>query len=351
MLANRKITKQVRVRDVPIGGGAPISIQSMLSVPTTDITKCLEQIEALSDAGCDIVRIAIPDEKAIKSFIEIRKNTDMPLVADIHFDYRLALLAIDAGADKVRINPGNIGSFDRVREVANSAKSKNIPIRIGVNAGSLPKDLSNLPIAEAMIRSAEREINFLRDSGFEDIVVSMKSHSPIETIEANIAFSERYDLPLHIGVTEAGLPSVGSIRNAIGIGTLLLYGIGDTIRVSLTGDPIEEVLTAREILRSVGIDRKGIEIVSCPTCGRCKVDIVSIVKEVSKKLPKTEKSLVVAIMGCEVNGPGEAKSADIGIAGGDACFMLFKRGEAISKIPEEKAVALLIEEIVSMCAE
>jgi len=342
----KRKTRRITVRDVPIGDCSPVTVQSMLSVPTTDIDAALKQIRELQTAGCDIIRIAIPDSDSVEAFRRIRAETDSPLVADIHFDHRLAIEAANAGADKLRINPGNIGSVGKVKEVAAAAKDLNIPIRIGVNAGSLPKDLSdNEPMAEKMLEAASREIDVLLETGFEDIVVSLKAHHPVPTVEANRLFSEKYGFPLHLGVTEAGLPGEGGIRSAVGIGTLLMEGIGDTIRVSLTGNPVREVVVGRQILRACGLLESGIELVSCPTCGRCKVDVEKIASEVLERLPKTDKHLVVAIMGCEVNGPGEAKMADIGIAGGDGFFLMFKKGEPFGKIAEAEAVERLLKEI------
>jgi len=321
-------------------------LQSMLSVSTTDVEAALRQIRELSVTGCDIVRIALPDKAAVEAFSEIRAQTSMPLVADIHFDHRLAILAAEADADKLRINPGNIGSEAKVREVATAAKERKIPIRIGVNAGSLPKDLADGPLsAKKMLDAASREIEILLNAKFEDIVVSLKAHSPALTVEANRLFAERFDFPLHLGVTEAGLPREGSIRSAIGIGTLLLEGIGDTIRVSLTGNPVEEVIVGKQILMACGLRKSGIELVSCPTCGRCRVDVATITEAISNRLPEIDKHIVVAVMGCEVNGPGEAKAADVGIAGGDGFFLLFKEGKPLGKIREDEAVERLLGEV------
>ncbi len=328
-----------------------MTVQSMLSVPTSDIERALGQIRELASAGCDIIRLAIRDRDAVEAFREIRSCVDLPLVADIHFDHRLAILAAEAGADKLRINPGNIGSDAKVREVASAALEYGIPIRIGVNAGSLPEKLArNEPTAEKMVEAARMEIEPLLESGFQDIVVSLKSHDPAMTIAANVLFAENFDLPLHIGVTEAGLPDVGAVRSAVGIGSLLISGIGDTIRVSLTGDPVEEVVVGKRILRACGLLKRGVELVSCPTCGRCRVDLIGVANEISRRLPQIEKYIQVAIMGCEVNGPGEAKMADVGIAGGNGYFLLFKKGKVIEKVPQEAVVERLLVEIEELAA-
>ena len=336
----RKKTRSVDVGGVVIGDGAPISVQSMLSVPLGDEERAIEQAHALLVAGCDIIRVAIPDADALDAFKRFRRAISAPIVADIHFDYRLAIGAAKAGADKLRINPGNIGSPERVRAVADAAKAAGIPIRIGVNAGSLPKSIANntSPSPDILVDVARREIALLESHGFHDIVVSIKSHDPALTVLANRLFSNEFDIPLHIGVTEAGLPADASIKSAVGIGALVLEGIGDTVRVSITGDPVEEVLIAKAILRSCGAMSAGIEIVSCPTCGRTRVDVAKIAQEVADRLPKSEKHIVVAVMGCEVNGPGEARAADVGIAGGKGDFVTFKKGEVCGKISANEAV-------------
>ncbi len=348
----RKLTKKIKVGRISIGGDSPVSVQSMLDVPTTDIDLAIAQIYRLESAGCDIVRLAIRDFVAVEAFAKIRKSTEMPLVADIHFDYRLAISAIEAGADKIRINPGNIGTKERVREVAETAKSKDVPIRIGVNAGSLPENIApHKSLPEKMLEAAIREISILEEFEFTDIVVSMKSHDIFDVIEANRLFSERFDYPLHLGVTEAGLPPDALIKGSLGIGALLVEGIGDTIRFSITGDPVEEVIAGKDLLQACHLHEKGIELVSCPVCGRCRVDLANIAAKVKEALPNTERKLVVAVMGCEVNGPGEAKNADIGIAGGDNCFFLFKDGVPIKKVSVEDAVSSLLGEIYSLLEE
>ena len=349
----RRITSRVEVGKIPVGGGTPVSIQSMLNVRTADVSAALEQIRRLAAAGCDIVRLAVRDSADADAIAEIREKADIPLVADIHFDHRLALLAAKAGVDKLRINPGNIGSSQKVKEVARAASERKIPIRVGVNAGSLPRDIANSDILEPekMVAAAERELSVLEDAGFSAIVISLKSHRADSVIEANRIFSAKYQYPLHLGVTEAGLPGAGSIRSAVGIGTLLMEGIGDTVRVSLTGDPVREVSAAREILRACGLRKSGIELVSCPGCGRCRVNLESVAAQVEKKLPETDIPLTVAVMGCEVNGPGEAKSADIGIAGGDGFFLLFEKGDPRGRISEDNAVDRLIDEVEKLISE
>jgi len=348
----RDKTRRVNAGRIAIGGGSSVSVQSMLSVPTTDFPAALAQIRALEFAGCDIIRLAIRDEDALRAFRKLRKSVETPLVADIHFDYRLAIGAAEAGADKLRINPGNIGSAERVRAVADVAKDCGIPIRVGVNAGSLPEDLAyGGPTPDKMVESARREIEQLVKSGFEDIVVSLKSHDVTMTVEANRLFMSGFDFPLHIGITEAGLPPEALIKGSAGIGSLLLDGIGDTIRFSITGDPVQEVIAGKALLRACGLLESGIELVCCPVCGRCRVDLAEVAREVADKLPRTNRQLVVAVMGCEVNGPGEAKNADIGIAGGNEEYLLFRRGEVIGKIPQEHAVQRLIDEIESVLGE
>lgn len=345
----RRNTRSVWVGRVEIGASAPISIQSMLSVPLTSLDSAIAQARALGEAGCDIIRVAVPDKRSVPFLREFRQAVDLPLVADIHFDYRLAIASAEAGVDKLRVNPGNIGSRDKVAAVAEAAASFNIPIRIGVNAGSLPPDLIERPDrAQAMLVAALREIEAVESTGFSNLVVSLKSHDVPTTILANRMFSRVSDIPLHLGVTEAGSVESGSIKNALGIGALILDGIGDTVRVSLTGDPIEEVTAARGILRACGRYSKGIEIISCPTCGRTKVDVASVVREIERRLRFCDKPLKVAVMGCEVNGPGEAREADIGFAGTADGFVVFERGKIRPpKIPSKDA----IESIVAIVEE
>jgi len=345
---NRRISKIVTVGKLPIGGGFPVSVQSMITPHTADIAAIKRQIHDLETAGCQLIRVTVSDETDARALPEIRKAMTVPLVADIHFDYRLALKAIDAGADKIRINPGNIGNKDRIQAVLKAARSAKIPIRIGVNAGSLEKELLEKyghPNAEAMVASAARHIQICEDFGFEDIIVALKASNVSLMIAANRLFTEKYDYPLHLGVTEAGPPWQGTIKSAIGIGTLLAEGIGDTIRVSLTDDPVQEVQTGFEILKSLDLIKKGITIISCPTCGRADVDIIGIVADLESRVKHIQKPMTVAVMGCAVNGPGEAREADLGVAGGKKSFLLFKKGEIIAKIPESQVVDRLLEEI------
>ncbi|UCH64272.1 MAG: flavodoxin-dependent (E)-4-hydroxy-3-methylbut-2-enyl-diphosphate synthase [Fidelibacterota bacterium] len=345
---SRRHTRQVIVRDLPIGGGAPIPVQSMTTAKTSDVDAALREVQRLEAAGCQIVRLTVPDEAAARGFAEIRKRTDLPLVADIHFDYRIALAAVDAGADKVRINPGNIGSRERVQEVTAKVKAASLPIRIGVNAGSLEQELIEkygYPTPEAMVESAEKHIAICREHGFEDIVVSLKASDVPLMIAACRLFAEKYDYPQHLGVTEAGPAGTGTIKSAVGIGTLLAEGIGDTIRVSLTEDPVQEVKIGFELLKSLGLASRGVTIVSCPTCGRLEVDLIRIAGEVEKRLEGVSKTLTVALMGCAVNGPGEAAGADIGIAFGKGDGLLYRGGEKVGKVSEAAAVDRLMEEI------
>lgn len=344
---HRTDTKPVKVGKYIIGGNNDIVIQSMTNTDTCDIEATLQQINDLKKAGCHIVRLAVPTEEAAFAFREIKSKTDVPLVADIHFNHRLALICIEAGADKVRINPGNIGSEDRVKEVVLAAKAKNTPIRIGINGGSLPKDIQLKfgNTAEAMVEAAAVHINILNRYDFDDIIVSIKSSDVCKTVEACRLFSQRYTYPLHLGVTEAGTVSLGTVKSAVGIGSLLVDGIGSTIRVSITGDPVNEIIVAKQILKSVGLYDKGVNLISCPTCGRCKIDIEKLASKVERYLADVEKSITVAVMGCVVNGPGEAKEADIGIAGGDGYAMIFKKGEQYKKVKESEIFDTLIEEI------
>lgn len=345
---NRKITRTVDVGGVKIGGGNPISIQSMCNTDTRDAEATVRQILALEEAGCEIIRVAVPDAEAADAIAKIKKEIHIPLVADIHFDYRLALKCIENGIDKVRINPGNIGIRDRVKQVADAAKAKGIPIRIGVNGGSLEKRLLEKyggPTADALVESALGHVEILDDVDFEDIVVSIKVSNVPTMIEAYRKFSERSDIPLHVGVTESGTERLGTIKSSIGIGTLISEGIGDTIRVSLTADPVREVYAAKDILRVLGERKNGIEFVSCPTCGRTQIDLIGIASEVEKRLQGIDKSIKVAVMGCIVNGPGEARDADIGIAGGKGEGIIFRKGEILRKVPEDRIVEELVKEV------
>jgi (E)-4-hydroxy-3-methylbut-2-enyl-diphosphate synthase len=344
----RSNTRRITVRGIPIGGGSPVTVQSMTSSDTRDVAATVNQIRALAGAGCDIVRLAVPNQEAARALAEIRKEVDVPLVADIHFDHRLALLAVEAGVDKLRINPGNIGSPTRVREVAQAAMAKGIPIRVGVNAGSLRKDILDRygrPTPEALVESALEEVDLLDDLGFGDVCVSIKSSNVMETVQAYTLFAEKRDNPLHIGITEAGTLRYGTIKSACGIGAILAAGIGDTIRVSLTADPVEEVHAGFSILKAMGLRREGAEVISCPTCGRTDIDIVQLAEEVERRASLIKAPVTIAVMGCVVNGPGEAREADYGIAGGKGFGLLFRRGEVIKKVGENELVDQLFEMI------
>ena len=344
----RKLTRKIMVGGVPVGGGAPVSIQSMLNTRTTDVNGCLAQIRALAAAGCEIARLAVPDMEAAEAFGAICAASPLPLVADIHFDYRLAIRAAENGAAKIRINPGNIGGEDRVRAVVEACGARHIPIRVGVNGGSLePRLLEKYgrPTPEALVESAFGHIALLEKYDFHDICVSMKSSSVPLMIEAYRLFSERSDYPLHIGVTETGTARMGTIKSAMGIGALLCQGIGDTMRVSLTADPVQEVLTAKDILKAAGLRKTGVNIIACPTCGRTRIDLIGLANQVEQALAACEKPITVAVMGCVVNGPGEAREADIGIAGGDGCGILFVRGKQLKKLPYDELLPTLLEYI------
>lgn len=347
----RKKTKVVSCGDIKIGGDFPISVQSMTNTDTRDVLSTIEQIKRLEEAGCEIVRVAVLDLEAADAIKKLKSKTRLPIVADIHFDYRLALQCIENGVDKLRLNPGNIGDRDRVKKVVMAAKERSIPIRIGVNAGSIDKNIIHKygkVTPQAMVESALEHVAILENLNFEDIVISLKASDIKLTQEAYKLISKRVDYPLHIGITEAGTIKSGTIKSSIGIGALLLDGIGDTLRISLTGDPVEEVKVGREILKLVGCRDFGIKLISCPTCGRCQIDLISIANKIEKKLEKINKPLTVAIMGCAVNGPGEAKDADIGIAGGKSSALLFKKGEIIRKIDEDKIEKVLLDEIMKM---
>ena len=342
------MTKQITVGKVKIGGGAPVSIQSMLNTKTTDVESSLRQIRELAAAGCEIARLAVPDMEAAESFGKICGASPLPLVADIHFDYRLAIRAAENGAAKIRINPGNIGGEDRVKAVADCCKMHHIPIRIGVNGGSLEKDLLEKyghPTPEALVESAFSHIRLLEKFGFDDICVSMKSSSVPLMMRAYQLFSAQSDYPLHVGVTETGTEHMGVIKSAMGIGGLLCMGIGDTIRVSLTADPVREVYAARDILKAAGLRRDGVNIVACPTCGRTRIDLIGLANRVEQALKDCKKPITVAVMGCVVNGPGEAREADVGIAGGDGVGMLFAKGEMLQKLPYEELLPALLSYI------
>lgn len=341
----RRISKTIMVRGLPIGGGNPIPVQSMCNTPTTDVDATLKQIRDLAAAGCQIVRLAVPNAVAARALPEIRKGTDMPLVADIHFDYKLALAAVEAGFDKIRINPGNIGSSERVRAVADACREHGIPIRIGINGGSLEKEIEQQYgfSAEAMVQSALGHIHLLEDVGFTDICISLKSSDPSMTVEANRLMAERCPYPLHIGVTEAGTKELGILRSAAGIGSLLLDGIGDTIRVSLTDDPVEEVKAGNDLLEALSM-KKGVRFVSCPSCGRTEYDLIGTAKEVERRLRGKPWDITVAVMGCVVNGPGEASHADFGIAGGKSEGVIFRKGVKVGRFP----VATLADEFCAL---
>ena len=342
------MTRQILVGGVPIGGGAPVSIQSMLNTRTTDVEGSLHQIQTLADAGCQIVRLAVPNQEAVEGFRQIAARSPLPLVADIHFDYRLAIGAAEAGAAKIRINPGNIGGPDRVRAVVDVCKARNIPIRIGVNGGSLDKELLQKyghPTAEALVESAFSHIKLLEDCGFYDICVSMKSSDVPTMMAAYRLFREQSDYPVHLGVTETGTAYMGTIKSAMGIGGLLCMGIGDTIRVSLTDDPAEEIRAAKAILKAAGLRKDGVNIVACPTCGRTRIDLIGLAKQVEDALQDCKKPITVAVMGCVVNGPGEAREADVGIAGGEDCGILFVKGEQKQKLPYDQLLPALLSYI------
>ena len=345
------MTKKIQVGSVAVGGGAPVSIQSMLNTPTTDVEASLRQLQELRQAGCQIARLAVPDMAAADGFAEIASASPLPLVADIHFDHRLAIRAAEGGAKKIRINPGNIGDEGKVREVVDACREKGIPIRIGVNGGSLEKRLLERyghPTAEALVESAFSHLELLEKFGFYDCCVSMKSSSVPLTVAAYRLFSERSDYPLHLGVTETGSVYMGTIKSAMGIGGLLCLGIGDTLRVSLTAPPVEEVRTAKAILKAAGLRREGVNLISCPTCGRTKIDLIGLVQRVEQALADCDKPITVAVMGCVVNGPGEAREADVGIAGGDGCGVLFVRGQMQKTLPYDELLPALLAYIETL---
>jgi len=351
MLYTNDITKKVKVGDIYIGGGAPVSVQSMLCAEAHDIKGNVEQALRLEKAGCDIVRVTVPDKEAIKTVEALKNAIKIPLVADIHFDYRLAIESVAAGVDKVRINPGNIGGDANVKAVADACKAAGVPIRIGVNSGSLEKEILAKyggVTPEAMVESGLYHISLLEKFDFDDIVLSLKSSDTLKMYKAYELAAEKCRYPLHLGVTEAGTENMGVIKSAAGIGGLLLRGIGNTIRISLTDDPIKEVEAGIKLLKAIGIRNDGIKFVSCPTCGRTQIDLIKIAADAEKRLANVNKNITVAIMGCVVNGPGEASAADIGIAGGKGCGVLFKKGQIICKLPEEKLLDALIEEIEKM---
>ena len=344
----RNETREIRVRDIRIGGSAPVTVQSMCNTKTWDVEATLAQIRAFQAAGCDIVRLAIPDVKSAEALEKIREGTEMPLVADIHFDYRLALMAAERGIDKIRINPGNIGGEEHVKAVADACRARNIPIRIGVNAGSLEKTLLEKyghPCAEAMVESAKSHVEMLERVGFEDICLSLKTSTVPLTVACYRLASEVFPYPLHLGVTETGTEYNGTIQSAVGIGTLLNEGIGNTIRVSLTADPVKEVTAGIAILKASGLRKGGVKFVSCPTCGRTEIDLISLATEVEKRVSTLQKDITVAVMGCVVNGPGEAREADYGIAGGVDRGLIFKKGEIVGTYPYDRLLDVLMDMI------
>jgi len=351
----RRKTRPIQLGKVKVGGDAPITVQSMTKTDTRDVRATVQQIWDLEAAGCEIIRCAVPVREAALQLGEIKKKIRIPLVADIHFNYKLALIAIEQGVDGLRLNPGNIGARKYVEEVVRAASERKIPIRIGVNAGSLEKDLLQKydgPTAAGMVESGLRHIRILEDVGYNEIKISLKASDPLMMIEAYRMLAEQVDYPFHLGVTEAGTPSIGTIKSAVGLGTLLAEGIGDTIRVSLAADPVEEVRVGREILKSLGLKKEGLTFVACPSCGRADVDLVGLAKTVEERmLPYSNLDIHVAVMGCEVNGPGEARAADLGVAGGKGIGLIFKRGEIIRKVPEAQIVDALMEEVEKFAAE
>ena len=345
----RKITKEIKIGDRVIGGGNPILIQSMTNTKTQDVEATVNQIRELTRAGCEIIRCAVPDMEAAQALSRIKKQIAIPLVADIHFDYRLAIAAIENGADKIRINPGNIGSDDRIREVVKAAKEKDIPIRVGVNSGSLEKELVEKyhgVTAEGLVESALDKVRKIESFGYDNLVISIKSSDVMMCVKAHELISEKTDNPLHVGITESGTIISGNIKSAIGLGLILHQGIGDTIRVSLTGNPLEEIKSAKLILKTLGLRKGGIEVVSCPTCGRTQIDLIGLANQVENMVGDIPLDLKVAVMGCAVNGPGEAREADIGIAGGVGEGLLIKHGKVIRKVPESELVSVLREELL-----
>lgn len=347
----RRFSKQITIGGVKIGDGAPVVVQSMTSTPTQDVAATVKQIDRLAAAGCELVRLAVPDMKAASALREIKSQVSLPIIADIHFDYRLALAAIENGADGLRLNPGNIGGRKKIQEIVVAARYQAIPIRIGVNSGSLNKAILRKyghPTPDAMVESAMSHVRILEDLDFHLIKVSLKSSDVLQMISAYRLLSEKVDYPLHLGVTEAGSLISGTVKNSLGIGLLLSEGIGDTIRVSLTHDPVDEVKIAYKILKALGLRQRGVEIISCPTCGRCQIDLFTLVEKIENALNQITTPLNVAIMGCVVNGPGEAKEADIGIAGGQGQGTLFRKGRLIRKVPESDLARVLIEEVKKM---
>lgn len=343
----RNDTRCIMVRDIPIGGGNPITVQSMTNTDTRDVNATVDQIRSFVSSGCDLVRLAVPDVEAARALAEIRQQVNVPLIADIHFKHELAILAVEAGIDKLRINPGNIGSPSKVQKIAEAAAERGVPIRVGVNAGSLKKEILDRyghPTPEALVESAIEEVDMLNEMDFHDVLVSIKSSNVSDTIKANLLFAEKRNNPLHVGITEAGTLEYGTIKSSCGIGAILAHGIGDTIRVSLTADPVAEVKTGILLLKAMGLRSAGAEIISCPTCGRTEIDIITLAEEVEKRAASIQRPIVIAVMGCVVNGPGEAREADYGIAGGKGFGLLFKKGVVVSKVPEDQ----LAEELFAL---
>src|SRR5512141_2917 len=353
-ISERRKTRPVRVGPVQVGGGAPIAVQSMTTTDTRDAAATIGQVRGLAEAGADIVRLAVPDAQAAAALAEIVRGSPVPLVADIHFDYRLALAALQAGMHCIRLNPGNIGSRERVREVVKAARERSVPIRIGVNAGSLEEDIVQKygwPTAEGMVESAARHIQFLEDEGYREIKVSLKAHDVAMTVRANRLFAARFDYPLHLGVTQAGTLLAGTVKSSAGLGILLADGIGDTIRISLTADPVEEVRVARMLLKSLGLKFGGATLTSCPTCGRCSVDMIPIAERVEKRLATLKGEVSVAVMGCEVNGPGEASAADVGVAyGHGGVGLLFRDGKIVKRMKVEELEEAVVSEAIQIAS-
>ncbi|MDR2753133.1 MAG: flavodoxin-dependent (E)-4-hydroxy-3-methylbut-2-enyl-diphosphate synthase [Oscillospiraceae bacterium] len=346
----RRTTRPVRVGNLTLGGGAPVRVQSMLSCPASDIEGNLAQARALVQAGCELIRAAVPNQAAVALIAALKQTCAVPIVADIHFDYRLALESVAAGADKIRINPGNIGGEDHVRAVVRACRARGVPIRVGVNAGSLQPEVlakHGAPAPAALAESALHHVQMLEACDFYDTVVSLKSSDVARTVEAYALLAARCDYPFHIGITEAGTRRMGVVKSSIGIGALLLRGIGDTLRVSLTDEPIEEVRAGVDILKALGL-RGGVNLISCPTCGRTQIDLIALARQAEQRLASCQKELTVAIMGCAVNGPGEAREADVGLAGGDGCALLFRKGQVLRKVPEAQALDALMDEISSL---
>lgn len=344
----KKLTRQLKIGSVLVGGDAPCAVQSMCSTDTRDVAATLNQIHGLSEGGCEIIRCAVPDMDAAVALGQIKQDSPIPVIADIHFDYKLALKVLEGGIDGLRLNPGNIGETWKVAEVVKSAAERMVPIRIGVNAGSLEKELLakyGHPTAEAMVESALGHIRILEDLGYREIKISLKASDVMKTVSAYRLLSQKVDYPLHIGITEAGTLFSGTIKSSVGLGILLADGIGDTLRVSLTGDPLDEVRVGYEILKSLGLRQRGVNFVSCPTCGRCQINLIKVAEEVERRLQGVDKRITVAVMGCAVNGPGEAREADVGIAGGKGEGLVFRHGEIVRKVPEDKLADALLEEI------